>query len=50
MDQARTPLRRIFGEVRAFECSTCNYMVLLQHPFQLVPSEPGIVSRLDAAE
>jgi len=25
-------------------------MVLLQHPFQLVPSEPGIVSRLDAAE
>ena len=50
MVRAPRPLMRIFGDVRAFECSTCNYMILLQHPFQPVPSEPGIVSRLDAAE
>jgi hypothetical protein len=41
---------RIFGNVRAFECLTCNYMVLLERP-KPVPSEPEIVlRRFDVAE
>jgi hypothetical protein len=45
------PLMRIFGDVRAFECPTCNYMLLSVYPYlQPAPSEPAIVLRLDAAE
>lgn len=46
----RRPLMRIFGDVRAFECSTCSHMVLSSYPFQSEPSNSGIVLRLDAAE
>jgi hypothetical protein len=42
---------RIFGDVRAFECPTCSYMLLSSYCYlQPAPSESAIVLRLDAAE
>jgi hypothetical protein len=40
------PLMRIFGDVCAFECPTCNYMLLSAYPYL----QPATVLRLDAAE
>jgi hypothetical protein len=41
---------RIFGDVRAFECPTCSYMLLSAYPyFQPAPCEAATL-RLDAAE
>jgi hypothetical protein len=37
---------RIFGDVCAFECPTCNYMLLSAYPYL----QPATVLRLDAAE
>jgi hypothetical protein len=43
------PLMRFFGDVRAFQCQSCDFMVLLRHPFQL-PADQDTQPRLDAAE
>jgi hypothetical protein len=42
---------RIFGDVRAFECSQCGFMALLDHPFQLTqPGQACSSPKLDAVE
>ena len=43
------PLMRLFGDVRAFQCQPCDFMVLLQHPFDLL-AKPDTQLSLDAAE
>ena len=51
MVRAAKPLHRIFGDVRAFECSPCGYTLLLKYPFEPMPSAQSIgLQRLDAAE
>jgi hypothetical protein len=45
----KRPLMRIFGDVRSFECSNCEYMLLTKHPFQPTPRNPEIALR-QAAE
>jgi hypothetical protein len=40
---------RIFGDVRAFECSTCEYMIL-KYSVEPMPSAQTIGPLLDAAE
>jgi hypothetical protein len=51
MLRAANPLHRIFGDVRAFECSQCGYTLLLKYPFEPLPSGQSIgLQRLDAAE
>jgi hypothetical protein len=32
MIAAPRPLMRVFGDVRAWECPTCNYMLLSAYP------------------
>jgi hypothetical protein len=50
MVRAAKPLHRIFGDVRAFECSPCGYILLL-YPFDPMPSAQSIgLQQLDAAE
>jgi hypothetical protein len=49
MIAGKRPLMRIFGDVRSFECSSCEYMLLTKLPFQPDPSNPEIVLR-QAAE
>ena len=34
MLQGLSPCRRIFGDIRAFECSECDYVLILKHPFE----------------
>lgn len=43
------PLLRLFGDVRAFQCQPCDFMVLLRYPFNLL-SKDDTQPRLDAAE
>jgi DNA-directed RNA polymerase subunit RPC12/RpoP len=43
------PLMRIFGDVRAFECPTCEYMIL-KYAAERISSAPTIRPQLDAAE
>jgi hypothetical protein len=43
------PLMRLFGDIRAFQCQPCGFMVLLRHPFQLLAMH-DTPPRLDAAE
>lgn len=45
----KTPIMRIFGDVRSFDCLNCEYMFLAKHPFQPDTSNPEIVLR-QAAE
>jgi hypothetical protein len=40
---------RIFGDVRAFECATCDYMIL-KYAAEPMPSAQIIRPLLDAAE
>jgi hypothetical protein len=42
MIAGKRPLVRIFGDVRSFECLSCEYM-LAKRPFQSDPSNRGIV-------
>jgi hypothetical protein len=41
---------RIFGDVRAFECSPCDFTLLLAYPFEAMFAEQPSESLLDAAE
>jgi hypothetical protein len=50
MLQAPRPFKRIFGDVRAFECSACGYVLILKYPFRLMPDDQSATSRPDAAE
>jgi hypothetical protein len=47
---ARRPLLRIFGDIRAWQCPACDYMLLSTYPFRPASPEPAIVLRQDAAE
>jgi hypothetical protein len=49
MLRAPRPLMRIFGDVRAFECPTCDYMIL-KYAAEPMPSAQTIRPLLDAAE
>jgi hypothetical protein len=49
MIAGKTPLMRIFGDVRSFDCLNCEYMFLAKRPFQPDTSNPEIVLR-QAAE
>jgi hypothetical protein len=44
------PLWRIFGDVRAFECSNCEHMVLVGHPTHSTSPLPAISGAIEAAE
>jgi hypothetical protein len=44
------PLMRIFGDVRAFECLACDYILLLKHPFEPLLFDHAIELKVDAAE
>jgi len=44
------PLMRIFGDIRAFQCQPCDFVVLLRSPFKLLSTVEAICPRLDAAE
>jgi hypothetical protein len=48
MIRINRPLMPIFGDVRAFRCQPCGYMVLLQYPFEL-PSTIEAAPKPDAA-
>jgi hypothetical protein len=49
MVPAPRPLMRIFGDVRAFECSMCNYMLFLKYPLKpLLHEQLQVVGLLDA--
>jgi transposase-like protein len=51
MVRAANPLHRIFGDIRAFECSQCGYTLLLKYPFEPMPSGQSIgLQRLDVAK
>jgi hypothetical protein len=40
---------RIFGDIRAFECSACDYVLILEYPFKpMLTHQFG--SRPDAEE
>lgn len=43
----RRPLMRIFGDIRAFQCQPCGFMVMLAYPFKLSST---VEDKLDAAE
>jgi hypothetical protein len=45
---APRPLNRIFGDVRAFECSSCRSMII-EYPFERI-LRPNIPKAADAAE
>jgi hypothetical protein len=49
MLRAPRPLMRIFGDVRAFECPSCKYMIL-KYAAERLPSVPTIRPQLNAAE
>jgi hypothetical protein len=34
MQEGPRPFRRIFGDIRAFECLACDYILIRKHPFQ----------------
>jgi hypothetical protein len=40
---------RIFGDIRAFECLACDYIVILKYPFEPSPSDLTMELKLDAA-
>jgi hypothetical protein len=44
------PFKRIFGDIRAFECLACDYILILTHPFQPLLFDQAIGLKLDAAE
>jgi hypothetical protein len=44
------PFKRIFGDIRAFECLACDYILILKHPFQPLLFDQAIGLKLDAAE
>jgi hypothetical protein len=46
----RRPLMRIFGEVRAFECLNCDYMLLVARPFRPMLKPATVRSAAEAAE
>jgi hypothetical protein len=35
------PLMPIFGDIRAFQCQPCGFLVLLQYPFELLSTIEG---------
>jgi len=41
------PLMRLFGDIRAFQCQPCDFMVLLRHNLL---AKPDTQLRLDGAE
>ena len=49
MLRAPRPLMRIFGDVRAFECPTCDHMIL-KYAVEPMPLAQTIRPLLDAAE
>ena len=44
------PLWRIFGDVWAFECASCEHMVLVRHPTHSTSTPPNISGAIEAAE
>jgi hypothetical protein len=47
----KRPLMRIFGDVRAFECLNCDYMLLVARPpFQPMLKPATVRSAAEAAE
>jgi hypothetical protein len=34
MVQGPRPFRRMFGDIRAFECSACGHILFLKHPYE----------------
>jgi len=47
----KRPLMRIFGDVGAFECSNCEYMLFVKRQSrQAMPEPRGSASSIEAAE
>jgi len=48
----KRPLMRIFGDVGAFECSNCEYMLFVERQYrQATTPEPGFsANSIEAAE
>jgi hypothetical protein len=41
MIRINSPLMPIFGDIRAFQCQPCGFVVLLQQPFGDLPAAKG---------
>jgi hypothetical protein len=47
----KRPLMRIFGDVRAFECSICDYMLLVEKRIRKASRKPILsTGSIEAAE
>jgi hypothetical protein len=50
MLQGPRPFMRIFGDIRAFECSACDYILILKYPFKPMLADQAVRLKSDAAE
>jgi hypothetical protein len=39
------PFMRIFGDIRAFECPACDYILILKYPFKPMLADQAVGSR-----
>jgi hypothetical protein len=42
MLQGPRPFKRIFGDIRAFECSACGYILILKYPFKPMLADQAV--------
>ena len=45
MPEGPKPFTRIFGDIRAFECSACGYTQILEYPFKPMLADEAVGSR-----
>jgi hypothetical protein len=50
MPQGPKPFMRIFGDIRAFECSACDYILILKYPFNSMLPDQAVGLKDEAAE
>jgi hypothetical protein len=50
MLQGPRPFMRIFGDIRAFDCSACDYILIVKYPFKPMLADQAVGLKADAAE
>src|SRR5258705_5630849 len=50
MPQGPKPFMRIFGDIRAFECPACDYILILKYPFNSMVPDQAVGLKDEAAE
>jgi rubredoxin len=50
MLHGRRPFMRIFGDIRAYECSACDYILITEYPFNAVLADKAVGLKANTAE